>query len=210
MKLADLLGTVANHPLKDYEWAPALLTALNEGAPEHLHVTLEHTGTQVITQLVLRGPATVLQFANADYDLATGALTAVAEPAPAPAMPVPQVHVVTTPAPAPAAPARDLSSTQWSANRVLGIGGGLMIALITVALLVFVYTGKEPSPAQERLIDKALTVMGDMAKNTQAAEEQRRQPQPPDPGPLPSYEPFPPPNAQPQYPAPVQQHEYPQ
>ena len=188
MKLADLLGSVSTIPLSQLPWAPPLLIALNDGVQDHLKASLDHTGSEVIALLVSRGSTAALQLYNADFELATGALTPQAEPAPVVVVPTPAASTVAVPVVAVPQP----EPRQWNANKVIAAAGAIFILLISLAMVAAIFTGKQPTPEQTRVMEKAIDVVGDVTK-TMANDDARRQPQPQQtqPGPF-DPQPFPP------------------
>lgn len=168
MKLADLLGTVSNVPLTQFPWAPPLLSVLNDGVQEHMKLTLDLTGQEVIARLFARG-ASSSTLLNAEFDLATGLLNTAPEPAPQAVAPTVAVPVVAV------NPAVPVPATQWSANKVIGFAGAGLIVLLSLVMVFMSFTGKGVSPEQARVVEKAIDVLGDVT-NKAMDDERRTQP----------------------------------
>lgn len=178
MKLADILGITSDHAVTEYPWGKALIDSLNHSVADHLKISYEVTGKEIVAALLERGSVHAIPLLNAEFDPLTGLVSqapVVNEPVVlpiAPVLPTPTQPIVATPVIAPivavpvqaTAPAAvNLDTQTWPAKKVIQYGAAIVLVIVVLGLAWNVWRG-ESTPAQERILEHTVNVLGDVAK----------------------------------------------
>lgn len=152
IKVGDVLKFVSDQPLSQYDWHIALIHHLNQSVPDDQHILATQTGKQAIAHLMLRGVEEAMTALNMIFDTDTGRLYPEDQlPPPVMVAPPPAVTVVPT-------------QYQWDTQKVTIIAIG---TLITVLVMFFTYQGRQSTPGQERVMETAIRVLGNLALDKQ-------------------------------------------